>query len=172
MSCDIWCIDGRFLSLLRPWISLLEGLTFHSYVCVSPFLFFWHPVGFVFCDYGLSWVKCYNIVLRLNQLLQPLGPLWSDAVIKLVSVLFGKCTTLVVTKCWPMETRLPCGDQWKVEKLGAFWRWPITRCFIKSDRAGLIIEHSINFRLNSEHWRAVRFPQGNWPNQASVSMQN
>ena len=45
---------------------------------------------------------------------------------------------------WPMETRLPCGDQWKAEKLGAFWRWPITRCFIKSDRAGLIIDHSIN----------------------------
>ena len=49
-----------------------------------------------------------------------LGPLWSDSVIKLVSVLFGKCTTLVVTKFWPMETRLPCGDQWKAEKLGAF----------------------------------------------------
>ena len=49
-----------------------------------------------------------------------LGPVWSDSVIKLVSVLIGKCTTLVVTKCWPMETRLPCGDQWKAEKLGAF----------------------------------------------------
>ena len=85
-----------------------------------------------------------------------LGPLWSDAVINLVSVLFGKCTTLVVTKFWPMETRLPCDDQWKAEKLG-FWRWPITRCFIKSDRAGLFIEHSINFRLNGEHWRAVQF---------------
>ena len=49
-----------------------------------------------------------------------LGPLRSDSVIKLVSVLFGKCTTLVVMKFWPMETRLPCGDQWKAEKLGAF----------------------------------------------------
>ena len=50
-----------------------------------------------------------------------LGPLRSDSVIKLVSVLFGKCTILVVTKCWPMETRLPCGgDSWKAEKLGAF----------------------------------------------------
>ena len=28
-----------------------------------------------------------------------LGPLWSNSVIKLVSVLFGKCTTLVATKC-------------------------------------------------------------------------
>ena len=27
----------------------------------------------------------------------------------------------------------------------------IIRCFIKSDRAGLFIEHSINFRLNGEH---------------------
>ena len=35
-------------------------------------------------------------------------PLWSDSVIKLVSVLFAKYTTLMVTKCWPMETRLPC----------------------------------------------------------------
>ena len=49
-----------------------------------------------------------------------LGSLWSDLVAKLVSVLFGKCTTLGVTKFWPMETRLPCGDQWKAEKFGAF----------------------------------------------------
>ena len=62
-----------------------------------------------------------------------LALLWSDSVIKLVSVLFGKCTTLVVTKCWPMVIRQPCGDQWKAENLGAFWRWPITRCLIKSD---------------------------------------
>ena len=80
-----------------------------------------------------------------------LGPLWSDSVINLVSVLFGKCTTLVVMKCWP------CSDQWKAEKLGTFWRWPVTRCVIESDRAGLIIEHSINFRLNGEHWRTVQF---------------
>ena len=78
-----------------------------------------------------------------------LGPLLSDSVIKLVSVLFGKCTTLVATKCWPMETRLPRGDQWKAEKLGVFRRWPITRCFFKSDRAGLFIEHTINFRLTA-----------------------
>ena len=86
-----------------------------------------------------------------------LSPLWSDWVIKLVSVLFGKCTTLVATKCWPMETRLSLGDQWKAEKLGVFRRWPITRCFIKSDRAGLFIEHSINFPHNGEHWRAVQY---------------
>ena len=43
------------------------------------------------------------------------------SVIKLVSALFGKCTTLMVTKCWPIETRLRCGDQWKAEKLGAFF---------------------------------------------------
>ena len=55
-----------------------------------------------------------------------------------------------------LETRLPCGDQWKAEKLGALWRLPITRCFIKSDSAGLIIDHYINFRLNGEHWRAVQ----------------
>ena len=29
-----------------------------------------------------------------------LGPLLSDSVIKLVLVLFGKCTTLAVTKCY------------------------------------------------------------------------
>ena len=43
-----------------------------------------------------------------------------NPVIKLVSILFGKCTTLVIMKCWPMVTGLPCGDQWKAEKLGAF----------------------------------------------------
>ena len=32
-------------------------------------------------------------------LIRLLGPLWTDSVIKLVSVLFGKCTTLLVTKC-------------------------------------------------------------------------
>ena len=77
-----------------------------------------------------------------------LALLWSDSVIKLVSVLFGKCTTLVVTKCWPMVIRQPCGDQWKAEKLGAFWRWPITRCLIKSDSSSLIIEHTENFALS------------------------
>ena len=78
------------------------------------------------------------------------GPLPSDSAIKLFSVLFGKCTSLAAMKCWPMENRLPCGDQWKAKKLGAFWRWPITRCFIKSDRAGLIIVHCINFCLNGD----------------------
>ena len=59
------------------------------------------------------------------------------------------------------ETRLPCGDQWKAEKIGAFWHWPIVRCFIKSDRAGLIIEDSINFHLNGEHWWAVQLRKTN-----------
>ena len=102
-----------------------------------------------YCSYGRPAQPC---------LIRWLGMLQSDSVIKLVLVLFGKCTTLVVTKCSPMEIRLPCGDQWKAEKLGAFWRWPITRCYIQSDRAWLIIGHSMNFRLNGEHWRAVQFP--------------
>ena len=111
---------------------------------------------------NISW-NVYFIVS--NQLLQlcTARTIWSvsvirsDSVIKFVSVRFGKCTTNVVTKCWPMETRLPCGDQWKADKIGAFWRWSITRCFIESDSVGLIIEYSINFRLNGEHWRAVQF---------------
>ena len=42
-----------------------------------------------------------------------------------------------------------------------FLRWPVTRCFIKRDRAGLIIiDHSLNFRLNGEHWRAVQSRDG------------
>ena len=95
----------------------------------------------------------------------------SDSVIMLISDLFGNFTTLVATKCLPMKTRILCGHQRKAETLGAFWRWPITRCFIKSDRAGLIIGHSINLRLNGEHWRAVqcqtsfyrlRFYLGEW----------
>ena len=76
--------------------------------------------------------------IRRNQLLQVcraaqpglirwLGPLWSPSVIKLVWVLFDKCTTLLVTKSWPMETRLPCGDQWKAGKLGPFWRWVLSK---------------------------------------------
>ena len=78
-----------------------------------------------------------------NQLLQlcTARTAWSDSDsiaaipgdFRSASVLFGKCTTLVVTKCWPMIIRQPCGDQWKAEKLGAYWRWPITRCLIKSD---------------------------------------
>ena len=77
-----------------------------------------------------------------------LALLWSDSVIKLVSVLFGTCTTLVVTKCWPMVIRQPCGDQWKAEKLWAFWRWPITRCLTIATVASLIIEHTVNFALS------------------------
>ena len=95
--------------------------------------------------------------------IQWLRPLHFDSVIKLVSVLFGNYTILVVMKSWPMETRRPCdhcGSQWKAEKLGAFWHWPITRCFIKSDRAKLIIEHSINFRLDGEYWRTVQSLSG------------
>ena len=38
-----------------------------------------------------------------------------------------------------------------------FLRWPITRCFIKNDRAGLIIEHSTNFRLNANIDRPCNF---------------
>ena len=33
----------------------------------------------------------------------------------------------------------------------------MTRCLIKSDRARLFIEHSINFHLNGEHCRAVQY---------------
>ena len=104
------------------------------------------------------------------------GPIWwlgslrSNLVIKLVSVLFGRCTTLMVGKGWPMETRLSYGDQWKAEKLGAFWCWPVTRCFIKSNRAGLIIEHSINFRLNGEHSRAMQFWRGRWTPTLSLML--
>ena len=36
------------------------------------------------------------------------------------AILFGKCTTLVVVKCCPVETRLPCGNKRKAEKLGVF----------------------------------------------------
>ena len=66
-----------------------------------------------------------NILVRFgdlvrNKLNNRIGPKRSDSVIKLVLVLFGKCTTLMITKCWPMETRLLCGDQWKAEKSGAF----------------------------------------------------
>ena len=123
--------------------------------------------NFKFKALYLAFYNCYLQMINTgdnddnNQLLQlcTARTAWSDSVIKLVLVLFGKCTTLVITKRWPMETRQPCGGQWKAEKLEAFWRWPITRCFIKSDRAGLIIGHSINFRLtcNGEHWRAVQF---------------
>ena len=96
-----------------------------------------------------------------------LGPLWSDSVIKLVPVLFGKCTTLVAMKCWPMETRLPCGDQWKwkAEKLGLFRHWPIGRCFIKSNRVLFVYRVLLKFRLDGEHWRAVQL----WQVAASVS---
>ena len=35
----------------------------------------------------------------LNKLDSRIGLTWSDSIIKLVSVLFSKCTTLVITKC-------------------------------------------------------------------------
>ena len=90
-----------------------------------------------------------------------LALLWSDSVIKLVSVLFGKCTTLVVMKCWPMVIR-----QWKAEKLGAFWRWPITRYLIKSDSSYL------NYRAHCK-FCLIRQQSGNiiiW-NQAILSFE-
>ena len=105
------------------------------------------------CTARTAWSESDQAVWAVHRCnSQWLGSLWSNSVIKLVWVLFGKCTTLVVTKCWPMVIRLPHGDQWKAEKLGVFRRWPITRCLIKSDRARLFIEHSINFRINGEHW--------------------
>ena len=99
--------------------------------------------------------KCWPMETRLRcgdqWKAEKLGAFWHWP------ILFSRCTTLVVKKCWPMETRLRCGDQWKAEKLGAFWHWPITKCLIKSYRAGLIIEHSVNFPLNGEHLWAVQF---------------
>ena len=95
-----------------------------------------------------------------NQLLQlcTARTAWSDSVIssalviKLVSVLFGKCTTLVVTKCWPMETGLPSGDPMKSREIRSFLeKLGETGCFIKSDRAGMNVEHSWNFCLNGDH---------------------
>ena len=86
-----------------------------------------------------------------------LALLWSDSVIKLVSVFFGKCTTLVVRKCWPVVIRQSCGDQWKAEKLGAFWRWPITRCLIKSDSSKLNYRAYCKFCLIRQQSRAVQW---------------
>ena len=48
------------------------------------------------CTARTAWSKSDQAVHRCNS--RRLGLLWSDSVIKLVSVLFGKCTTLVVTK--------------------------------------------------------------------------
>ena len=48
----------------------------------------------------------------------------------------------------------------KSRKIRSILALTITRCFIKSDRAGLIIEHSINYRLNGEHCRAVQSFRG------------
>ena len=67
---------------------------------------------------------------------------------KTITVRFGKCTTLMVPKSWPMKAWLQDGDQWKAENLAGFCNWPITRCFVQSDRARLIIEHSTNFALS------------------------
>ena len=44
-----------------------------------------------------SLVQTVRAVHSCNSWL--LGPIWSDSVVKLVSVLFGKSTTLVATKC-------------------------------------------------------------------------
>ena len=52
-----------------------------------------------------------------------------------------------------METRLPCGDQWKAEKLGVF----LALTNNKSDRDGLNIDHSVNLLLNDEHWQALYY---------------
>ena len=134
---------------------------FETAVVNEPSVF--EPLKFYCINPSHKWNAAYSTLFAFNleisycsctRSAQPgpnrsLGPLRSDSVIRLVSVIFGKCTTLLVTKCWPMKTRLPCGDQWKAEKLGAFWRRPKTRCFIKSDRPGLIIKHSIYFRLNA-----------------------
>ena len=69
-------------------------------------------------------------------------------VIKTVTVRFGKCTTLLVPKSWPMKAWLQDGDQWKAENLAGSCNWPITRRFIQNDRARLIIDHSTNFALS------------------------
>ena len=45
------------------------------------------------CSSGCPGYSCANFLDLIYD-----TSLWSDSVIKLVSVLFGKCTTLVVTK--------------------------------------------------------------------------
>ena len=67
---------------------------------------------------------------------------------KTIAVCFGKCTTLLVPKSWPMKAWLRDVDQWKAENLAGFCSWPITRCFIQNDRVRLIIEHKTNFALS------------------------
>ena len=67
---------------------------------------------------------------------------------KTITVRFGKCTTLLVPKSWPMKAWLRDVDQWKAENLASFCNWLITRCFIENDRARLIIEHTKIFALS------------------------
>ena len=69
-------------------------------------------------------------------------------VYKTITVRFGKCTTLLVPKSWPMKAWLRDFDQWKAENFAGFCNWPITRCFVQNDRARLIIEHTTNFALS------------------------
>ena len=68
---------------------------------------------------------------------------------KTITARFGKYTTLLVPKGWPMKAWLRDGDQWKAENLAGFCYWPITRCFIQNDRARPIIEHTTNFALGN-----------------------
>ena len=80
-----------------------------------------HKPAFVLCTARTAWSESDQAVRTVHSCNSWwLALLWSDSVIKLVSVHFGKCTTLVGMKCWPMVIRQPCGDQWKAEKLGAF----------------------------------------------------
>ena len=78
-------------------------------------------------------------------------------VTKTIRVRFGKCTTLLVPKSWPMKAWLRDVDQWKAENLAGFCNWPITRCFIQNDRARQTDYRAHNrFCLIRQHWRAVQ----------------
>ena len=94
--------------ILLIWMTVRQGLTLLAVaaggVCLD--IFFSHIVMSLF----FLLLSGRQLDLDLNQLLQlcmahtagpiqRLGPLRCDLVIKLVSVLFGKCTTLVVKKC-------------------------------------------------------------------------
>ena len=141
------CWSGLIVMLIYKWpfLSKTEYLSRHLVWLQNIISLPWFFLGFPprtfsnqllqLCTARTAWSESDQAVRAVHSCnTWWLGPLWSDSVIfKLVSVLFGKCTTLVVTKCWPLIIRQPCGDQWKAEKLGAFWRWPITRCLIKSD---------------------------------------
>ena len=77
---------------------------------------------------------------------------------KTITVHFGKCTTLLVPKNWPMKAWLRDVDQWKAENLAGFCNWPITRCSIQNNRARLIIDHTTNFALSGN----IDGPCNNW----------